>query len=282
MRPEKQSDGKAGKGKRRTLGARHLVVLLAVLVAVALIMRFARTTALPSSRGRPPVKVRVRGELPSASGDTAGGPAHVDSTGLVRGIDTVGDTVEPAGGRQTRGSGDADKMVAPKAHERHSLRSAGAKAKTTQHMPATVPPRIDTYWGVNERPSSLGQSDTATLNRLVTALENDDKMVRRKTVLSLAQLGGNDAVQPLIAALGDPDTIVVVWAIKALGSLADTCAVEPLLDVLHVESFQPDAAEALARIGDRRAIEPLRAVAETCDSCAAVHEALRALQKAGG
>jgi HEAT repeat protein len=107
-------------------------------------------------------------------------------------------------------------------------------------------------------------------------------MVRRRAVMSLGQLGGNDAVQPLIGALCDPDTVVVVWAIKALGSLGDTCALEPLLSLLGVQSFQTDVAEALARIGDRRAIEPLRAVAETCDSCAAVHEALRALQKAGG
>ncbi len=64
-------------------------------------------------------------------------------------------------------------------------------------------------------------------------------------------------MQPLIRALGDED--VRWYAVRALGSIGDPRAVEPLIATLTDprELVRSAAAEALGRIGDPRAIEPL-------------------------
>ena len=131
--------------------------------------------------------------------------------------------------------------------------------------------------------------DHRAIAPLVAALEDENPLVRVAAANALDALGwspadpsmavarwlatgewqecvkiGTDAVEPLTAALGDPNTWVREAAIKALGEIADQRAVEPLAGLLSDQSedlrVREAAAEALGVIGDPVAVEPLLAV----------------------
>ena len=65
---------------------------------------------------------------------------------------------------------------------------------------------------------------------------------------------GSAAVEPLMALFNDKDVTVWEAACTALGKIGDRRAVEPMLALLGKSSV---VAEALGRIGDERAVEPL-------------------------
>jgi HEAT repeat protein len=101
--------------------------------------------------------------------------------------------------------------------------------------------------------------DDRVIDPLLTILSSDNLRFAAAAGRALGQLGVDRAVQPLIAMLQqhrNDDAVV------ALGLLRASEAVEPLVDALKKSkrygkpAFAPLAA-ALARIGDRRAIEPL-------------------------
>jgi hypothetical protein len=70
---------------------------------------------------------------------------------------------------------------------------------------------------------------------------------------------GEEAVEPLIAALKDSDDKVRRSAAEALGKIGDSCAVEPLIAALKDSDYEVrwQAREALGKMGDPRAVEPL-------------------------
>lgn len=117
--------------------------------------------------------------------------------------------------------------------------------------------------------------------------------VRYNAAVALGQVGGAEAVPPLIAVLNDPDPAVRQASVWALGRLGDTRALEPLIgrlaydespevhdgamDALHafgpaaVEALiaalyaqdvdvREAAARALGRLGDARAVDSLTAL----------------------
>jgi HEAT repeat protein len=73
----------------------------------------------------------------------------------------------------------------------------------------------------------------------------------------LAELGGSRAVEPLIAALHDPDPAMRVAAARVLGELGDSRAVEPLIAALGDQQVRGTAVVALDHLDDPRAIEAL-------------------------
>ncbi len=107
----------------------------------------------------------------------------------------------------------------------------------------------------------LGQlGDLRAVEPLVSALANEDCGVRRATVAALAQLGepqwqevvrGDNEDFARLAACGDPH--VFEWLIAALGAW-------------DLGVVQRAAAEALGRLGDPRAVEPLTAALNDRDS----------------
>ena len=95
-------------------------------------------------------------------------------------------------------------------------------------------------------------------------------------------------VEGLIKALGyhhDRGRLVRVDAAKALGKIGDTRAVEPLIATLKKESIGHNvrvaAAEALGKIGDARAMEPLIAILKENESIYIREAAADALGKFG-
>jgi HEAT repeat protein len=106
--------------------------------------------------------------------------------------------------------------------------------------------------------------DTRAIEPLISILNDNDHRVSNKATEALIKIG-NTAVEPLIASLKDES--VRRNAAKALGRIGDTRAVEPLIAVIKNEAYYTDTAvDALGKIGDGRAVEPLIALIENNDS----------------
>ena len=87
--------------------------------------------------------------------------------------------------------------------------------------------------------------------------------VRRDAAMALGAMGGADAVEALIAALGDDHASVRLAATEALGRIGDRGAVEHLIGVIGSGSraveIRKAAADSLGQIGDPRAVDSLLA-----------------------
>jgi HEAT repeat protein len=138
--------------------------------------------------------------------------------------------------------------------------------------------------------------DSQTVDQLSLLLDHSDRDTRYLAARALQIIGDKRALEPLIAAL-QPEKRIVAGAARALGALGDPRAVEPLIAALQQarddwdreavaavlgdlrdpraidalvaaiaeEEFpwsktSDSAAEALIKIGDHRAVEPLVAV----------------------
>ncbi len=138
----------------------------------------------------------------------------------------------------------------------------------------------------------LGATKEQIVAGYIEALDSSDLDVRRDAARILGELGNKRAVEPLINRLSDsnsnirsnaaqalkklnaakkqmvvgyvealdsPDLDVRRDAAEALGRLGNKRAVEPLIKALGDPNFcvREHAAEALGRLGDKRAVEPL-------------------------
>lgn len=94
---------------------------------------------------------------------------------------------------------------------------------------------------------------------LIAALADPDKELARAAAEALGKLRDARAVAPLIEALGDGDAGVRGRAAWSLVDVGDARAVEPLIVALGDDSLvvRGGAAYALGRIRDPRAVEPL-------------------------
>ena len=94
---------------------------------------------------------------------------------------------------------------------------------------------------------------------LVTALENEDAVVRLHAAWALVSIGRPIESKHWVRALSDSNRSVQIVAAQQLGKKKDAVGVEPLCRALHDENadVRVEAARALGQIGDTRAIEPL-------------------------
>jgi len=140
---------------------------------------------------------------------------------------------------------------------------------------------------------ALGKTGAPAVDPLIAALKDRDRTFRATAARTLGNIRDPRAVEPLSLLLKDSDTHVRLAAVQALGEIADPRAAEPLLEYLErcwndlhstgadaaatalVKIGKPSvsllvaalhhrfpavrrtAAEALGRIGDPRAVEPL-------------------------
>jgi len=100
----------------------------------------------------------------------------------------------------------------------------------------------------------LGGEDAVV--HLTAALANEDSRVRRETVSSLAKVGGRDAEMLVLGMLEDADADVRAKSCRALGVLKPARGFKPLLGLLNDESLdvQVECLQALGRIGDSGAL----------------------------
>src|SRR5438552_239169 len=107
---------------------------------------------------------------------------------------------------------------------------------------------------------ALGQIGQAAIEALIAALRDDDKRVRCGAVRSLGNIGDTRAVEPLVEVLRDEaaSTLIRRLAVQALGEIGQP-AVQGLIATLHDKGkeVRQDAVQALGRIRDTRAVEPL-------------------------
>lgn len=104
--------------------------------------------------------------------------------------------------------------------------------------------------------------DAATVDALVGLLKDADHEVRRGAAQALGIIGDKRAVEPLIAAVRS-DRMIRQTAAIALGALGDARAVDALLAALEDEkddSYRGSIARALGNLGARQAVDALVAV----------------------
>lgn len=128
-------------------------------------------------------------------------------------------------------------------------------------MPLFGPPNIE---------KMTAQRD---VNGLIKALGHKDASIRATAAKALGTLGDKQALVSLIALLKDEQDDVrqgaaealgkIIPTVEALGKIGDARAVEPLSKIVlsspsaYMQDLRPAAACALGKIGDQRAIEPL-------------------------
>lgn len=103
-------------------------------------------------------------------------------------------------------------------------------------------------------------ADERALHPLMFALRDIDPDVREAAAIALGRIGGEATLLPLIATLEDIDGSVCGAAVQALARPGNTDAVEPLLAILadpEREQAWQVVIEALGKLRDRRAVEPL-------------------------
>lgn len=107
----------------------------------------------------------------------------------------------------------------------------------------------------------LVQFGDVSIEPLVAALQDPDERIRTGSVATLAHLGPK-TTQPLLKALTSQNPEVRTRAAAALGKLGNAAVVDPLL--ARLQDDDPDvvqaATRALGRIGDARTRDPLLGV----------------------
>jgi HEAT repeat protein len=127
----------------------------------------------------------------------------------------------------------------------------------------------------------LAQSPHAQAEWLIPFLSDPAREVRQCAALGLAIKPGENAVQPLVQALRDEDSMVSSLAVNALVKVG-SAAVPSLIEVVKQarQSARIHALRALAEIRDHRAIPVMMKVMEE-DSVLLQHWAKEGLDRLG-
>lgn len=172
-------------------------------------------------------------------------------------------------------------------HESESVREEAVKALLEMLDTEVVEALLELvnqgeHAGMLEAIWLLGKSEeTQVSETLLNLMKSTDPQVREVVTGAFAEIGDVRALQALIDALEDESASVQDAAAIALGELRDSRAVKPLIAKLKDESIQQVAAWALAMIGDRRAIEPLKEALFEAEDAGMRGMAARALGKIG-
>jgi HEAT repeat protein len=105
-------------------------------------------------------------------------------------------------------------------------------------------------------PAGYGQTDN--VSQLISKFKVKDGTDHSDVMKAFAKIG-TSAVEPLIAALKDPDSSVRQGAAGALGEIKDPRAIEPLIAVLKDSEFgvRLYTVRALGNFNDHRIVGPL-------------------------
>ena len=115
------------------------------------------------------------------------------------------------------------------------------------------------FFGLFGRPNIARLKEKGQTDEIIQALHSsEDHNVRFEAASALGDIGNENCVEPLIAALEDHPRIKEV-AIRSLGKIGDTRATPLLLHALADDSWEirSTAAKALGAIGDARAAPKL-------------------------
>ncbi len=101
--------------------------------------------------------------------------------------------------------------------------------------------------------------ESAAINSLINGLKDKNSSIRMKAAEALGNYNHTRSREALVQALGDNETRVADRAKISLTKIGKS-AVDHLISALKEENLtvKANAAQVLGRIGDSRAIEPLR------------------------
>ena len=85
---------------------------------------------------------------------------------------------------------------------------------------------LTNLYGQNQQPSQ-------ELKDLITKLQQGDVEERQRAAIALGTEKSPSAVEALIKAIGDEDDFVRDFAVKALGNIGDSRALDPLVKALN-------------------------------------------------
>lgn len=156
-----------------------------------------------------------------------------------------------------------------------------AKAKTDKHIVLTVHPRykdnVNRYMRVIE---AIGLNETdAQRSERIARLKKEllDPETASEAAVQLEAIGGNLAIEPLLAAAKSKDAVVRFCAAESLAYLDRREAAEPLGQIARDEpAFRVFALTALSAMDDYGAAEQLRALLDA-QSAETRYGAFRAL-----
>lgn len=117
----------------------------------------------------------------------------------------------------------------------------------------------DNWHGRRPYAVALGRMGEEAVEPLIELLRDPDPALREVAAVALGEIGSRTAVEPLIGGLTDPEGSVRYWVVASLGQLRAEEAVEPLVVMLadDARGVRSAVAGALATIGSREAVEPL-------------------------
>lgn len=110
----------------------------------------------------------------------------------------------------------------------------------------------DRRWAAAEALSSFGAEGRGAIATLVRALADEHPPVRRYAARALGLIGHDLAIGVLTDKLDEPDALVAIEIVRALGRFEDRAAdaVDPLADLLSHPRLRHAASRSLARIGE--------------------------------
>jgi len=114
----------------------------------------------------------------------------------------------------------------------------------------------------------------------ISQLNDSSAEVRAASTAVLGTLSDPSAIDPVVARLGDPDSTVRLYAVRALRALRDRRLVDHLANTLRTDSHwqvRAEAAESIGELGDRGAVSVLETARNDADANVrrAVADALR-------
>ncbi|EHR51130.1 putative transcriptional regulator [Saccharomonospora marina XMU15] len=95
---------------------------------------------------------------------------------------------------------------------------------------------------------ALARAGGAGVASVASGVYSENVDIRRRAVLAIAQLPGDESTAVLTDALGDSDTTVRARAALALGRRGETAAVPTLVDLVLAGRNDVEAAEVLGRL----------------------------------
>lgn len=140
----------------------------------------------------------------------------------------------------------------------HAAKALG-RVRNADSVEPLIPLLQDKVKAVREEAAAaLAAIGDAAIPSLLKALQHEDWLVRLHAVESLGKTKSKRAVEFLLSVLfNDRDSAVREDAVRALGEIGDSQAVEHLFMVMREPGLRTMAVEALGRIGDQRAVPVL-------------------------
>jgi HEAT repeat protein len=140
----------------------------------------------------------------------------------------------------------------------HAAKALGRLANPLS-VPRLIPLLHDKVKAVREEAAAaLAAIGEASVPALLEAMRHQEWLMRLHAVEALGKTRSSSAVEPLLGVVfNDPDSAVREDAVRALGDIGDTGAVEFLFAAMKDPGLRTLAVEALGKIGDRRAVPVL-------------------------